>query len=129
MTLVAHNEQRCGSVNLWLEGAQYLQDPSRYRADAFTDLDIRLVRGLSVNLFGNLSWARDQIYLPVGDASPDEVLLRLRQLDTNYRYCASVGLRLLRGEDRLHDFPERIGYEMLYRHPRWYPAERFRWKL
>ena len=85
-------KQRWGSMNLSLEGTQYLHDPSRYRADAFTDLNIRLVRGLSVNLFGNLSWVRDQIHLPAGDASPEEVLLRLRQLETNYRYFPSVGL-------------------------------------
>lgn len=84
-------KQRWGSMNLSVEGTQFLHDTSRYRAETFTDLDVRLLRGLSVNLFGSLSWVRDQLYLPAGDATEEEILLRLRQLDTSYRYFASLG--------------------------------------
>lgn len=34
---------------------------------------------------------RDQVYLPAGSATDEEVLLRLRQLETGYRYRMLVG--------------------------------------
>lgn len=85
-------KQRWGSMNISIEGAQYLHDTERYRADLLSDLDVRLLKGLSLNLFGNLSYVRDQIYLPAGGATTEEILLRLRQLETSYRYFASVGI-------------------------------------
>jgi hypothetical protein len=85
-------KQGWGSMHVALEGAQYLHDPKRYRADLFSDLDVRLFKGLSLNLFGSIAYVRDQIYLPAGGATPEEVLLRLRQLDTSYSYFGQVGL-------------------------------------
>jgi hypothetical protein len=35
----------------------------------------------------------DQLYIPLGDADDEEVLLRRRALETNYRYRTNVGVR------------------------------------
>jgi hypothetical protein len=50
------------------------------------------VKGLQLNLFGSYGRVRDQLYLPREGATDEEVLLRLRQLQTSYRYFFSVGL-------------------------------------
>ena len=68
------------------EASQYLHDPSRYRGELFTNFEVQLIRGLSVGMFGLVSYVRDQLYLPAGDATEEEVLLRLRQLETSYFY-------------------------------------------
>ena len=79
-------KQPWGSASISLEGANYLDDFSQYRAVLFGDLEVRLFRGLSLNLFGSTSYVRDQLYISAGGASTEEVLLRLRELETSYRY-------------------------------------------
>jgi hypothetical protein len=69
----------------------YLHDPSKYNLDFFADADVRLFRGFSLNVDGSYSRVRDQLYLPAGGATDEEVLLRLRRLQTGYRYRVSVG--------------------------------------
>jgi hypothetical protein len=50
-----------------------------------------LFKGFSVNFFGEFLRTRDQIYLPRGQASTEEILLRQRQLLTGYQYFADFG--------------------------------------
>jgi hypothetical protein len=59
--------------------------------DFFADADIRLFRGFSLNVQGSASRVRNQLYLPAGEATDEEVLLRLRRLQTGYRYRMQVG--------------------------------------
>lgn len=91
LLLSIDQKQGWGSVHAALAGSQYLHDPKRYNVQLFSDLDVRLFKGFSLNLYGSISYVRDQIYLPAGNATPEEVLLRLRQLDTSYRYFGQVG--------------------------------------
>jgi hypothetical protein len=85
-------KQPWGSLSFSVEGAQFLHEPERYRGVASGDMDVRLVKGLSLNFFGSMSYIRDQIHLSAAGATPEEVLLRLQQLETNYRYFASMGI-------------------------------------
>ena len=52
----------------------------------------RVTRGLRLNFDLGYTKFRDQINLKKGTATPQEVLLRLRQLRTGYSYFGSVGL-------------------------------------
>ncbi|MGI8618287.1 MAG: hypothetical protein ACR2L6_04245 [Gemmatimonadaceae bacterium] len=85
-------KQPWGSVSTSLEAAAYMHDFSKQRLVFFTNLDWRLIKGLSVSLAGNASLIRDQLHIAGGQLSDEEVLLRRRQLATSYRYFASVGL-------------------------------------
>jgi hypothetical protein len=85
-------KQPWGSLSFGLEGAQILNDPERFSGQASANADVRLIRGLSFNVRGRVSYVKDQIYLSASGATPEEVLLRLQQLETNYRYYGSVGL-------------------------------------
>jgi len=71
--------------------AAFLHDHKKYNLDFFADADVRLFRGFSLNVEGSYSRVRDQVYLPVGEASDEDVLLRLRRLQTGYRYRMQVG--------------------------------------
>jgi hypothetical protein len=86
------NRQTWGDVNVSVNGSQYLHDRSLYNLVFFTGTNVNLFRGLRLNVFGNYALVRDQLSLPRRDATEDEVLLRQRQLATNYRYFLSVGL-------------------------------------
>jgi len=77
-----------GSVDL----AQYLTDPGKYSVSAFGGTNIRLFKGFSVNIFTELSRTRDQIYLPKGEATTEEILVRQRQLATGYQYFLNFGI-------------------------------------
>ena len=49
------------------------------------------LQGVLAQLGGSVSRIRDQIYLEAGDATDEEILLRRRQLATDYRYEFSIG--------------------------------------
>ena len=53
---------------------------------------VRIFKGLAVRFSANVQLIRDQINLPVGDASLEDVLLRQRQIATDFTAGTSVGL-------------------------------------
>ncbi len=83
--------QPWGTANVELNFAQYLNAPSKYSLGLEGGTEIRLFKGFSVNLFGEFSRTRDQIYLPLGEATTEEILLRQRQLLTGYQYFFNFG--------------------------------------
>ena len=84
--------QPWGSANAEFNFTQYLTQPSKYSLGVFGFSDIRLFKGFSVNFFGEYSRTRDQIYLPRGVATTEEILLRQRQLFTGYQYFFNFGV-------------------------------------
>ena len=85
-------KEKWGSISTSLSGSHYFHDFSKNRIDIFSILNIRLFKGLSFFAFGGGSKIRDQLSLEKGGASYEEVLLRLKQLETDYSYFFSVGL-------------------------------------
>ena len=61
-------------------------------AGLFGSVNINIIRGFQFNVGGNYSIVRDQLALPAGGATPEEILVRQRQLATNYSYFMFVGL-------------------------------------
>ena len=84
--------QPWGSVNVSAEGAAFLNDFGQNRMQIGGGVELNLVRGLSLDLNGSYQRLRDQIYLPAGEATDEEILLRRRQLATGFQYFASLGL-------------------------------------
>jgi len=83
--------QPWGSANAEMNFTQFLTDPSKYSLGLDGGAEIRLFKGFTVNMFGEFSRTRDQIYLPLGAASTEEILLRQRQLLTGYQYFFNFG--------------------------------------
>jgi len=71
---------------------QQLTSPERTRLSLNGNLEVRVLKSLTINAFGQYSRIRDQTSLEKGDASEEEVLLRQRALATGYRYSFRVGL-------------------------------------
>jgi hypothetical protein len=93
LTLGYVTRQPWGSINTSVDGSQYLHDRSKYSVTVFTGIsDIRLFKGFSLNLFGNYALVRNQIALARGSLTQEEILLRQRELATNYRFFVSGGV-------------------------------------
>ncbi len=84
-------KQTWGSISSSLEGAAYVDDFTKKHLVFFNALDLRLFKGFSFFSFGQVSLLRDQLYLPRGNLSDQERLLRRRQLETSYSYFVQVG--------------------------------------
>jgi hypothetical protein len=89
---VLDQRQPWGSLRAGATFSQYLHDRSRYRLETDGTVNVRLLRGLSLNLSGSASRIHDQLSLPLRDASEEEVLLRIRQLGSSFEYRFNFGL-------------------------------------
>lgn len=83
--------QPWGEIEIGANASQYLHDLSRHSLQFDAEFEIRITRGLSVELGGFLEIIHDQINLPKGNADLEDVLLRRRQLETNYEAGISFG--------------------------------------
>lgn len=94
-TLTAGYEvtQPWGEVDVGVNASQYLQDLKRYALRFNGSFDVRITQGLSIEIGGNVAFIHNQLNLPKGDADLEEVLLRRRQLETNYQAGLSFGFR------------------------------------
>ena len=92
LIVAAEATQPWGQLFGSVTSSQYLSDPSKYRIDGFMFANVRIVRGLSVNFDIGYTKYRDQINLAKGGATPEQVLLQLRELRTGYSYFGSVGI-------------------------------------
>lgn len=90
--LAAQAVQPWGSLNAQITLSSLLDDFGFNRASIDGGCDIRLLRGLNLNLFGSYARVRDQLSLPRAGATNEEILLQLKQLKTSYFYFGAVGL-------------------------------------
>lgn len=84
--------QRWGTVRVSTEALHYLHDPAKYHLTSFGTVDLRLIKGISLTAFVQADRIRDQLHLAAGDLTPEQILLRQRQISTSFRYFAQVGL-------------------------------------
>ena len=85
-------QEKWGYANLSLEGSNYMHDFSKNRIEVSASLNVRITKGLSVNLSSSYARIRDQLSLPKGEASEQDVYLSLRELATAYDFSSSIGL-------------------------------------
>jgi len=84
--------QKWGSINISLGYSNYLHDWSKNNLSLDGDLDIRITKGLSLNIGGGVSLIHDQLSLVKGGATTEEILLRRKELETQYQFFTSFGI-------------------------------------
>lgn len=89
--------QPWGELDLSLEASNYLDDFSQHRVEFFSRFEIRLFRGLSLDIQGNAARVKDQIYQPLEDIPLEDILLRRRELGTDYEYGLEIGFNFTFG--------------------------------
>ena len=92
LTVSLEATEKWGSAYLSLQGSHYLHDIHKNNLQVTADLSLRLWEGLSLRLFATGSRVRDQLFLPRGGATEEEILLERSALATQYTYNSSVGL-------------------------------------
>lgn len=84
--------EQWGSTSISISGSNYFHDMNKFRFEIFSDISWQLFKGFSLNFSSRYSIIRDQISLPKGSASLEEVLLQRRQLQTGYTFWGSLGI-------------------------------------
>jgi hypothetical protein len=92
LIISAGARQPWGSLDGAAVVSQYLDEPDKYRVSLNVTTNVRLFKGFEFFVTGNYDRIRDQVYLPKGEASDEEVLVQRRQLATNYQYFVEFGV-------------------------------------
>lgn len=85
-------KKKWGSIDLALDVSHYFHDFSKNRISFHSRISMNLVKGLNVYFYGGASLINDQLSLPKGEATTEEVLTRQKQLATSYNYYTSFGV-------------------------------------
>lgn len=67
-------------------------DDAQYNLSFSGGVEVRLIQGLSADVFGRVSMVRGQIQLAAEGLTEEEILTQQRELATDYRYFLSFGL-------------------------------------
>lgn len=80
--------------NFWggIEYRSFLHDLKLNNLEMNLGTNVRITGGLSFNIHASYNLVHDQVYLPKGGASEQEILTRRRQLQTNFEYFFGFGL-------------------------------------
>jgi hypothetical protein len=89
--------QPWGEIESKLEGSHYFHDFSKNRVSMETDVSVNIVKGLSLFVELETDLIHDQLYLPGGETSRDDLLLQQRKLATNFDFSAELGIRFTFG--------------------------------
>ena len=87
-----------GSAGLSLEGATFLNDFAKHHVALFGNMDVRIIKGLSLSFFGSAARVKDRLSVAkTAGSTPADVLLQRRQQETDFSYQAFVSLRFTFG--------------------------------
>ncbi|HSO89490.1 MAG TPA: hypothetical protein VLQ91_23255 [Draconibacterium sp.] len=89
--------QPWGTVETGVEARHYFHDFSKSRLILDSELSVRLTKQFSVFCELEAQVVHDQLYLPKGDASLEDILLERRKQATTYELGGQVGFRFTFG--------------------------------
>lgn len=81
-----------GNAGFRLSGSNYLHDFNLYSLSTDGFISVRLLKGFSLDFKGGYSKINNQLALPRGQASLDEVLLARKEIATQYSYNFGIGV-------------------------------------
>lgn len=83
--------QKWGSIDVSMNYSNFLYDFSKNNLSVNGWINLRIAKGLSVNFGGGASLIHDQLGLVKGGATTEEVLLRRKELATQFQYYTNFG--------------------------------------
>lgn len=86
-----------GEIENTLEGSHYLNDFSKNRLSLESDVSINVTKGLSFFMEVEAELLHDQLYLPAGETTREEILLQQTKLATNFEISGNMGIRFTFG--------------------------------
>lgn len=102
--------QDWGNIETVFLASHYMHDLNLHFLQLTTEFRINIVTGLTLDMFGRLAYIHDQIALPKTGVNLEEVLLKQKQLETNYDYRARFGFTYSFGSIYNNIVNTRFGY-------------------
>lgn len=110
LALAIEFRQPWGSISSSLQGSTVLPDVSKYSIRMWSGIYLRIFKGLSLSMRGSAAYIQDQLSLPKADATPEEILLKQRQLATQFDYSINIGFSYTFGSIYNNVVNPRFGY-------------------
>ena len=85
-------QEKWGSINISLEGSNYLHDFSKNQLELSGSISVRIIKGLSLRIRGSGARINDQLSLAKGDLTEADILLQLQEQETSYKIDGGIGL-------------------------------------
>ena len=102
-------KEKWGSVYTSLTGSNYFNDFKFNRLTLYSSLNLRVLKGVSVNLSCGASLIHDQLNLVKGEITSGDLLLQQKELETNFRIWANFGINIQFGSIFNNTVNERFG--------------------
>lgn len=84
--------QKWGNVSLDIGVQQYLHDFELFNAYINPNIEWQIYKGLSLRIGGFASFVSDRINIAKANISDEDILLQIRQLDTDFTYFTYFGV-------------------------------------
>lgn len=84
--------EKWGSLSVSVSGSQYLHDLTKNSVDVSGSVSVRIFKGMSIGMSGGFTFLHDQIALPKEGASTQDILLRIKQLQTTFSYWNNINI-------------------------------------
>ncbi len=84
--------QPWGESFVSLEGSQYLHDAGLWSASLDGFLQFRILRGLNLNVGGEVEWVEDQLFISREGLSDEDIFLGRFARPTDFAYSFGIGL-------------------------------------
>ena len=92
LSIVYEVVQKWGSIELSTQYSNYFHDWSKNNLSVDGYFSLRIAKGLNVNLSVSASMIHDQLSLVKGGATTEQILLRVKELESSFNYYTSFGL-------------------------------------
>jgi len=92
LSVSAATREQWGSLDIGVNGTNYLNDRAKYNLSTFSSASLRLFKGFSINVFADYSKFNDQFFLPKHDFTDEQILTRQFARETHYRYFVNFGV-------------------------------------
>jgi hypothetical protein len=109
-------QQPWGEIHGSVTGVQYLHNLETHSITAFANLEYRLFRGFNFDVDVEISRVKDQFFLSAEGIDPEDIYLRRRDRETNFRYELSLGFSYRFGSKFANIVNPRMGGFGRYNH-------------
>jgi hypothetical protein len=92
LRLEMFQRQPWGESTLTVDASQFIHDVEKWSLSLFGDLELRVLRGVNLDLGGSLEWIEDQIFISREGLTDEEILLGRFERPTDFAYSFRVGL-------------------------------------